>query len=124
MNWYKRAQQLEIDESPKDGYISVGHNIYRGLDTDYEGYKSNYMWQWVDGQVEVEEETNDQTGHASIPRWMSGPATTYSGRYDGGTGIISIIKPYHGPLHFRDIPKTVQYQLRKAFPEATKIAVY
>ncbi len=123
MNWYKIAQQLEIDEGPKGGYTSIGHDMHRNLDTDYKGYKPNYMWQWVDGQVEVEEETVEQTGHISIPRWRSG-TNTYSGRYDSGTGIISIIKPWNGPAQFRDIPKTIQYQLRVAFPEAIKIAVF
>ena len=123
MNWYKKAQLLEIEEDPTGNYLEYGHDNYKRLNTNYEGYKPNYMWMYINGEIDIEEETKEQSGHHNVQRWLD-VRDGYNGRYDGKNGIITVVRPQIGPAKFRPIPKTLQSKLRIAFPDAIKIMVY
>jgi hypothetical protein len=132
MNWYKKSQKLEIEETHKydsRNYTDYGHDIYNEEETvNEEDYKSNYMWEYRDGEIDIEEETGDTPAHAYVARWESPTShigfSGYSGRYEGGRGVITVTKPYKGVARHRDVPSILQYKLRKAFPEAKKILVF
>jgi hypothetical protein len=131
-NWYKKAQKLEIEETHKydsRNYTDYGHDIYNEEETvNEEDYKPNYMWEYRDGEIDIEEETGDTPAHAYVDRWESATShkgfSGYSGRYEGYRGVITVTKPYQGVARHRDVPSILQYKLRKAFPEAKKILVF
>ena len=129
MSWYKKAQKLEIEETGKyspHNYTDYGHDIYNEEETVMdEDYKPNYMWEYRDGKIDIEEETGDTPAHAYVARWENSKGYGgYRGRYEGYRGVVTVIKPFQGVAKYRDVPAIVQYKLRKAFPEAKKILVF
>jgi len=124
-SWYKKAQQLEMEEKEQHGshYTDYGHDIYfeEPVET-YEDYKPNYMWEYVNGEIDIEEETREIASHSEVRRWRY--TKSYSGRYDNGRGVITLVKPYNTIAQHREVPEILQYKLRNAFPEAKKIMVF
>ena len=50
--------------------------------------------------------------------------TTYSGRYEPHTGILSLLKPMRGPLELSQVPTFLINKLKEKFRNITKIYVY
>ncbi len=119
MNWYKKAQQLEIDESPKGSYLNYGHDVFYG--EEYNQENPNYIWAYINGEIVKAAESPTQPGHDTgvFPIYDY----TYSGRFDAKQKIITMT--IRGDVsRFRRVPKTLSFLLRKSFPEAEKINVY
>ncbi len=133
MNWYKKAQGIEIIEQENQDdpryvdYGGIGHDWYYGYEDDYESGNFNYVWVFIDGEVDVEIETEEIDSHSSVRRWdklMSRWDSVYSGRYDSSSKAISVTKPSGGVAKYRGVPKSIQYALKQKFPEAKQMYVY
>jgi 2'-5' RNA ligase len=132
MNWYKLSQTLEIIDSREEGransYLDIGHNpdyMYNYKDKDLGVLAPNYAWVLTNGKIDVEEETEDQRGHADVKRWDNILwSKVFSGRYDGSTKSISVVPPNKGVGRFSKIPYSIRSLLSQAFPEATKLHVF
>lgn len=119
MNWYKKIiLSQEIMDSPV-GYTQVGHiGINTLKEKIYE--KPNFMWVHLNGDVLVEEETDEITGHGEafgVLAWSE----VYSGRYESDTGILSITTPHNPISKARSIPTFLMDKLRRAFPDMIKV---
>ena len=127
MNWYKKTQQIEINEGRPGSYLDYGHDAYKEnqgwYNSEYNPENPNFIWMFVRGEIDVEKETPDTPGHGEVNRWYD-IEDTYSGRYSSKDKIITLVRPSKGPRHFRSIPYSIQFELRRAFPEATQIKVY
>jgi len=140
MNWYKKAQQLEVSDSEnlkgkRRHYTGTGHDInYKeqnealGFDPNenYSVNEPNMMWIYNNRQVETKPETQSQQTHRSRGNWGLGSYLDklYTGRYSPSEKIISVISPHEGMSRFREIPEFIQYALKQKFPEAEKIIRY
>ena len=137
MNWYKTSQQIEMIEQTNRnnpnyvGYEDIGHDWHNEINRvddvqdDYEGGTSNYIWVFIDGKVDIEEETEDIYAHVLVRRWDELDFDRfYSGRYSKNSGIASITKPSFGASQFRDVPRSIQYALKQAFPGIKQMYVY
>ncbi len=139
MNWYKRAQQLEIVDSKdiegkQKHYTDVAHDISMEEANRMLGYEDknysidnpNIMWIYNNGNIETKPETNRAKTHRDPLAW--GNATyldrLYTGRYSPSKKIITIIPPHTGVSQFRDIPENIKYLLKQTFPEANQLYVY
>ena len=122
MNWYKQAQQLEVEENPKGGYYTMyGYDVHSG--GEYNPDKPNYMWAYINGEIVVAEETPMVPGHSQANEFDEG-GYVYAGRYDSKHKIITASCPHKGLKQFTGIPSTLKSLLRQAFPEAQKLIVY
>ena len=132
MNWYKKAQQLEVVDVPSGSgqyYTDYGHDLFNIRDIkEYKKYKSsdpNYMWVFTNGRVDVEEETGDNLSHGYIDKWnVIDWGKVYSGRYSGKEKKITVLPPFKGLARLRGLPSSIQTALRRAFPEAEQIYMY
>lgn len=117
MNWYKKAQSIEMKEYPTpNNYLEVGHY---GLSTTDEG--EEFLWVWHKGQLLSEEGMNDKI-HEST--WPDVPLRkTYYGRYDKTKNIISINVPPEGPATFRPVPSALISMLKNKY-KSPNAAVY
>jgi hypothetical protein len=130
MNWYKFAQfkvidnegGLDTDLPSGQNYTDIGHDWYYGYEDDFEAGNFNYMWQLVNGAIDIEKETEEIYGHGDVERWYDVPET-YSGRYEQ-SGRLSIVRPQRGASQFRQIPQSVKDLLKQKFPEAKELYVY
>ena len=109
MNWYKIAQLSEIDilEDHGKSYLSIGHEGEYG--NEYIKNNPNYIWVLSEGEILVEEETEENYGHIiAFPHINYGK--TFAGRFDSSVGKLSVNRPFEGPSHFRDVPKSILYK--------------
>ncbi len=143
MNWYKKAQQLEVLDSQDikgkgKSYTDIGHDIYykeqhkilgNDPNENYSIDNPNMMWIYNNGQIETKPETEIEKTHRSEGNWGldSHIDKLYTGRYSPSEKIITIMAPhypYGGIGQFKEIPKQIQYLLRQKFPEAKRIIRY
>ena len=123
MNWYKIAQLSEIDvlENHGKNYLSIGHEGEYG--NRYKKDYPNYIWVLSEGEILVEEETEENYGHIiAFPHINYGK--TFAGRFDSSVGKLSVNRPFEGPSHFRDVPKSILYKLYQKFPGTKQIYVF
>jgi len=121
MNWYKKANLSDIDivdtkiQDKKLNYLSIGHEGEMGEEEDI-----NYLWVFYDGRVLVEPEDWDTAVHdVAFPDLPLG--NLYTGRFESGTGKLSILKPSRGASQFREPHKNVLLELYRTFPTIKQI---
>ncbi len=131
MNWFKKSQLGVVEQDRKNpsqrAYTNIGHEIHNKVIWMDESAKGapNYMWAYIDGRIDIEEETEQMNGHGAVERWRGVPwGKVYGGRYSGREKIITVMKPKGGVSEFRDIPSSLTYLLRQNFPDAEQIYSY
>ncbi len=120
MNWYKILKFCQqVLEKPLT-YFDIGHEIVTNKERSG---SPNFMWIFYDGEVLAIEESEENVTHeeafpfigqGSWPRY-------YSGRYESGTGRLSLLKPVQGVAAHRDVPGVLINRLYQEFPEITEI---
>jgi len=137
MNWYKKAQNLEIvDNVNVKGkgrhYTDYGHDIYEqqeGLEEvnqNYQDEQPNMMWVYQNGNIETKPETDITPSHRSDGAWgfKSFLDKLYTGRYSPSEKVITVLPPHEGVGTFIDIPRSLRFSLSRTFPDAEKIIRY
>jgi hypothetical protein len=140
MNWYKKAQQLEVTDSDSlkgnrgKHYTDMGHDTYRatrlpGVYPENEKYnpeEPNYMWIFYKGEVQIKPETNLAASHRDPDAWGMdrGLDKLYTGRYSPSERTITVLPPHGTVSQFREIPSSLQYLLKQKFPKAERIVKY
>ncbi len=130
MNWYKKAQPIEIidqrgtydDPSLENKYYTqIGHSIYNRKNPLE---KTNIMWVLINGNIDTEK-VNFGTTHGSVSRWSNVDfEKTYAGRYSPIKKIITIIPPSEGIRQYRAVPIGISSLLKMKFPDAQQIYVF
>jgi len=136
MNWYKKAQNKDvpiIDPKTLQGrkgeyYSDLGHDVtYDYLETwkdkNYRSEDPNIIWLYRNGTIEIMPESKEKQYHRdSFDNFEYN--TFYSGRYSPSKKVVTILVPQDGMREFKEIPKQLQYLLKKQFPEAVKMIRY
>ncbi len=140
MNWYKKAQQLEVvDAKDLKGkgrhYTGFAHDINYGERNRMLGFdpnenysidNPNVLWVYNNGQIETKPETKMNQTHRSKGNWdlNSNLDRLYTGRYSPSENIITLIPPHEGIGRYRDIPEQLKFLLKQTFPQAVQIYNY
>lgn len=125
MGWYKKAQLETIDRTDGsiDDYRAIGHDLYH-RNQKVRIDNPNYLWVYVNGVIDANPETMEQSTHSSYPQWNDVEyGATYNGRYSPSTKTITIVRPI-GVFAFREIPSHVKRLLQQKFPEAQKLSIH
>lgn len=119
MNWYNEIKLAQVVEDQKLHYYDIGHtpNLWGQ-------YQDNYLWVWYNGSIQVKPESNESATHSFAFPDVHSWDRVYSGRYEGETGRLSIMKPFVGAAHFRDVPLLIIQKLYQTFPDITDIKVF
>lgn len=104
MDWYKRmaaqvndmrnVDYFKLDPAqrkPEQNYLSYGHD----------GNEGDALWAWVRGKLMVKPISGMDPEAAVHEKQFRGPEVPlryYSGRYDAGTGVVTLI-------HSRELPE-------------------
>lgn len=114
MNWYRTLKySQETIQNHGLEYMDIGHFSENAPVTE----SPNFMWIFYGGDILTIKETNKNPSHYEAFDYLPDGVldNIYVGRFESGSGKLSIAKPRKGISQFRPIPEIIIKKLYNKF---------